>query len=668
MQDELSTLSTNELKILRGGLGGERVDLDAFKDVAGKLSTDTLKSLRGQIQEQMTREDDKKFMRELVEAQTLTGQLKKAGRSALESAIEVGEFVDRYTGAPTRAAISKLQEGEIVGSLEAFGEQFGEPSAKAPTGKEIAVKAGLSPKETIDFPVLGKVSPAGIAGLGIDIAADPTNIIPLGAAAKLTGRAGKKAGELALGLAKKGIMKGSVAASRAIRAKSKLADEAAEALALKFKPQRAPDFNEMVDIASKNNINPEILPEAIEFGKESVITRAIRKKGEGVLGEPILRRHENAINEVNQAVVNNLEEISKGRVLSPEEAGQVIREGYQRSIEDFFKQIDFTYDSIGKQVGRTFRLDPKAHNKLDKVLEATERSANKLINSIDPVKQKQAKITLDAVEKLRASNGNYAQLVEDLQDIGSVGFNRQTIVGLVPPDVKAMRKLYREVQEPMIDTIRKQLGGNIADDLIENNKLMTEFLSDRNIVSKVVLNDRLADEGVFRVLISNADSKKLDALLGMLNPDEVSQLKGAFFDSLIKRDIEGAFTFRSLFNQLRNKKMIAERLFEPEELNNLMDLTRLGDRLGLPILSTSGTGAAESFKNIPEAVSRGLTSDVIVDSLKRMARGEKAEKAVSKVPPISFKRGPIERAAKAAQVGAVQERNPDTPLNNALRR
>jgi hypothetical protein len=668
LSDELSTLSIEDRKILRAGFSGEKVDLESLKNAANKLSTGSLKELSSSMRQRMTAEDDKRALQEMFEAQTLTGQLKKAGRSALESAIEVGEFIDKYTGAPTRAAIEKLQEGEFTGSLKAFGEQFGEDPALAPTGKEIAVKAGLSPKESIDLPVFGKVSPAGIAGLGIDITADPTNIIPLGAAAKLGTRAIGKTAKGTLSLAKKGIAKGSAAAIRSARAKSPYFDEVSKAISLKFKPQRAPDFGELVDIAKKNKIDPEVLPEAVEFGKESVITRAMRKKGEGVLGEPILRRHENAIKEVNNAIVNNLEDVSGGRILTPEEAGQVIREGYQRSIEDFFKQIDTTYATIGERAGPGFRLDPKAQAKLNSVLEATEESANKLVNSIDPIKQKQAKITLDAVEKLRASDGNYVQLVEDLQDIGSVGFNRQAIVGIVPPDVRAMRKLYHDVQKPMIDTIREQLGPQIADDLLENNKLMSEFLSDRNIVSKAVLNDRLADEQVFKVLVSNADTKKIDALLGMLRPEEVSQLKGAFFDSLIKRDIEGQFTFRSLFNRLQNKQAIAERLFEPEEMDNLLDLTRLGDRLGLPILSTSGTGAAESFKNIPEAVGRGFGNDAIIDSLKRMARGQKVEKVVPKGTPISLRRGRVERALKAAQVGSVQERNPDTPLNNALRR
>lgn len=674
LQEELESLSTEDLQIINNGLSGKQVDPAQFSEAANKLSTQSLAQLDKELQSAVPVEDEKQFIQDLMEAQTLTGQLKQAGRTALQGAVEVGEFVDKFTGAPTRSAIAAAQEGDFLGAPGAFVKQFGEDPSLAPTGKEIATKTGLSTEETIGLPLIGKVSPAGIAGLGVDILADPTNIIPFKAAQKLVGAGLSKTAKASLDLAKKGIHKGSKAALSAVRAKSRLADEAVEALSLKFKPQQAPDFKELVDIAQKNGINPEVLPEAIEFGADSVITRSIRKKGEGVLGEPILSRHDNAIKEVNQAMMNGLEKISGGRILTPDEAGLAIRKGFGDSVEKFFNEIDHTYKSIGDQVGPGFRLDPSSKRKLTRKLNERLKSIADDFNSIDPDIQRRARVTQDAIEKLKAADGDYNTIVRRLQDIGRVGFNRKTIIGETPIDIKAIRELYHEVQEPIMDTIRKQLGEDVAADLIVNNFAIKDFLSDKNIVSKIVLSD-LAPEKVFQNLIANGDTKQVDALNNMLSPEILSQLKGTFFDSLIKRDIEGKFTFRSLFNQLRNKKQVAERLFEPEELNNFLDLTRLGDRLGSPILSSSGTGAANSFSNIPDAINKGLTNDVIIDALKRMARGPEAlakEKAILKgisdAPNISFRRGPIERALKATQVGSVQEKNPDTPLNNALRR
>src|SRR5690606_27417119 len=67
-----------------------------------------------------------------------------------------------------------------------------------PTGKEIAEKAGVSSKETLfSLPWIGDVSPAGAAGLAIDISADPTNLIPGAALARGVGQAAKGGARLA---------------------------------------------------------------------------------------------------------------------------------------------------------------------------------------------------------------------------------------------------------------------------------------------------------------------------------------------------------------------------------------------------------------------------------------------------------------------------------------
>lgn len=111
----------------------------------------------------------------------------------------LAEIIDRFTGAPVRAGISALQQGEspfgpAIGQLLGRGEQ-------APTGEQIAAQAGISPEPLQAlvptgevFPTPGRqiqrqvgppervptVSPAQIAGLGIDIAADPLNLLPGG--------------------------------------------------------------------------------------------------------------------------------------------------------------------------------------------------------------------------------------------------------------------------------------------------------------------------------------------------------------------------------------------------------------------------------------------------------------------------------------------------------
>lgn len=89
-------------------------------------------------------------------------------------------IVESVTGAPTRAAFHAAQKGQPV--AEAFGEQFGADPAFAPTGKQIATTAGVSDEPAFKLPVIGEVSPAGAAGLGLEMVLDPSVFIGAGTA------------------------------------------------------------------------------------------------------------------------------------------------------------------------------------------------------------------------------------------------------------------------------------------------------------------------------------------------------------------------------------------------------------------------------------------------------------------------------------------------------
>jgi hypothetical protein len=62
----------------------------------------------------------------------------------LEALQKFGQQVDSYTGAPTRAAVSKIMDGEISSAPGAFADAFGEDPAKGPSAKDLALKAGVS--------------------------------------------------------------------------------------------------------------------------------------------------------------------------------------------------------------------------------------------------------------------------------------------------------------------------------------------------------------------------------------------------------------------------------------------------------------------------------------------------------------------------------------------
>jgi hypothetical protein len=251
-----------------------------------------------------------------VDVQNPLERMKETKREILDPFIldplkALGSKVDQYTGAAsTRAGLGALLDGESP--LGAAKKQYSEPSETAPTGKELAMKVGLSDEEYIPTGFTGltgeslKVSPAGVAGFVGDVALDPTNI--LGATSLFKGAA-------------KGVGKGAVMGAKAVEGgahaldvatglkigektinTAKKAKQAADtALSALFVPKRAEDYKELAAIAAKNGIDPGILPEGVEFGPSSVITRLSRVKAEGPTGQQALERYGQAYGEVQRA-------------------------------------------------------------------------------------------------------------------------------------------------------------------------------------------------------------------------------------------------------------------------------------------------------------------------------------------------------------------------------
>lgn len=144
---------------------------------------------------------------------------KSLGQSALETVAEIGQAVDSYTGAPTRAAISKLQDGGDLGdAISRFGEQFGEDASKVPTGQEIAERAGIprtsmnkgmtsytNPRTGVTIPLKEEDAPtlSGAAGVGIEMI-DPSLVLPVGAMTKAGVKGAERIAKVAKTLARGG--------------------------------------------------------------------------------------------------------------------------------------------------------------------------------------------------------------------------------------------------------------------------------------------------------------------------------------------------------------------------------------------------------------------------------------------------------------------------------
>jgi hypothetical protein len=174
------------------------------------------------------------------------GFLTHSGRAILGGITQAGQTIDSYGGAPTRAAIASLQNGGgASGAMSAFKNQFGSDPNLAPTGKDIAAKAGFSTDALLspnaqklasaaiksgplgfiaDKAMPGSVenavsaSPAAIVGTGINVAADPMTYVPVGDVAKgIVGSVAKSAdaiGEGATALGRTASTAGTKAVSK----------------------------------------------------------------------------------------------------------------------------------------------------------------------------------------------------------------------------------------------------------------------------------------------------------------------------------------------------------------------------------------------------------------------------------------------------------------------
>ena len=277
---------------------GERVPNIAVQkqkdyEILNALPTDQLLKLRNSSPAQ-------------IEAFMVEARKPGIGKQLLNGAIAVGEFIDKYTGAPARAALGEIitpagEKPSLTDAATTFVNQFGEDPNLAPTGKDIAKRLDFSEKKTLfELPVIGEVSPAGLVGLGIDVAVDPLNLIPVTALVGGVAK-GAKAGT-------KLVLKGSAKAADIIpgvKSAKKVVDTVAEgakaSLNMLFNPSIADDFDELSKIAKANGINVNMLPESVEFGERSLISRAARVQREGLQGEKLLNEFENSLDQVRGA-------------------------------------------------------------------------------------------------------------------------------------------------------------------------------------------------------------------------------------------------------------------------------------------------------------------------------------------------------------------------------
>jgi len=537
--------------------------------------------------------------------------------------------IDAFTGAPTRAAIGAAQEGAgAIGAAQAFGRAFGEtPGEDVPTAKEIAVRAGVPDKPTqlrVPFrdvqnrPLAVEVSPADIAGFGIDLLADPTNLIPGSVALK----GGMKTGA-------KGVVFGAKQAGRGVKAVTpaalrKTLKEATDVIGKFFNPKVLPSFEESVRVAEKAGIARADLPEALEFGPTSLISRAAVGKRAGPLGEADAEKWIETLDKVRDAVGNKLREIGGGNVLSPVEAGHLIRQSYDDAANNIMNSVKTSYNKIGA-ANPGLVLSAKAQENLAEVLAKLEKKGLEQVrDKITPLQASQGQGILNAVNAIRSAEGDYQQTVNRMRNIGEAAWKSEFALAQEPPDVKALRELYGATRDALFETVKTSVprGKKIAKELEKNNKTLSNFFGEASVIGKSVASDKIASEKLFQSLVLG-DTRKIEALKQILSPDVIQALKAASVNSMILRLADdGEFSFRRLRNSMRGKQDVIKALFDPDELQELGEFITLGDRFGIPpTISAPGADISGSMRDVAKEVHSAAVNAALVDRLKDQARG-----------------------------------------------
>jgi len=363
------------------------------------------------------------------------------GEDILEGIGTIGEYIDRYTGAPVRAAVGAAQKGEPI--LEAGYEQIGEPTKHAPTGKEIMQEFGVSDEPLIeDVPYIGDISKSGAAGFAGEMVMDPLMIA--GAGIKAAGMAARAIKPVRLAVKTR-------AGKAAFKALSQISDNSKiKEVFKKNRPQIVGQQLLESDLGQYLN-NPSLLLEKIK-GKDTVkyvqqkigktrVDRPIKTRTGGMISD-ISKETEEVLLKISPDVdkidVNELAEqlINKDIRLriNPEEAIKFSQKDitrYEKHITELLKPIGDSGDmrsvvqlqnlkkSIGKKLSSKEFFAPtdrKLALEKNAMLDIYHELKRTIENSIEGVSVQMGDDIVDAGVLVGTNN----QKVTSLMDVGAL--------------------------------------------------------------------------------------------------------------------------------------------------------------------------------------------------------------------------------------------------------
>jgi|GEM_PF-1716434 len=554
----------------------------------------------------------------------LGGQLAGGAASLLVPVLNAGK------GAQLAAMVGK---GALSGGLAGLGGSeadltegdIGGAALDAGTGAALGAGLSLAGSRLVD----------GAKGFGRGLARGASSApLPPGAGGEVFEAAGKALG--------KGVnaIPGAKTAASIVKTTGRVAGDGLDVLKGIVRPSQADDWAELKKFAESKGIDPSQLSESVEFGPRSFVSRASRNYREGPLGQEALKSFDKGRDVVESALVNEARNAGGGVALDRGSVGKMIQD--EITTPNYLGKDGAFYSKLNKEVPGA-ALGEKARGRVDKALQSVYTKAQKAALGGDDVAQAQAKQVMDYVERIRKADGSYEVLNEVREGLGKA-LGRKPVMGQVPLDQTLLGELYGGLKGGLTREYGERLGPQELRALLEKNKAISSQMKLRAPFARAV-GENAAPENVFESLISGGDSKKIESLKKILSPETMKRAKGAALNQILEKSRTGdnSISFKSAMNELRRKKDVLKQLLDPKEFEDFEKLIQLGERHGPDVLSMSGTGASNMFKDFVATIRDSALNRNVIESMKASARQRGASGVV-----------PIEQAIKASAPAAAK--------------
>ncbi len=580
------------------------------------------------------------------------------GQKTLSAIGTAGKALDSVTGAPTRAAIYAVQNGQ--NPLKAGWNQFANMTDQAPGGSDIAAKAGLSTEDSpgylADLP--GNIpqdqvprirSNADIAGQGIDLTANPLNFAgPILRGVSKVADFWRPASEVADTLSNASqVQKASGEASAAGKSSANISggDLSIEQSGKLFSTKAPESLDELRNWTPNNNDSsvagkarmqqivqdvPDLQTKPLQYHYDMLdnpkAMKALKLNFENLPtkdAQKIAAYNQQMVNEAGQKVVNTVGDISEKPPMSLSDAG-----------DDLISTVKDKYNAEKTALGPAFdELNSSASRmpRAETMDLAQAIGANTKIGKLMNVDPETGKLFLaDNSPKTGISDAEHSVLSRVVGDMNN---------GMTFKDIQNTRDFLRKAIDPANPGATEELGkarsilldqlGNMADakgpNVADTFKAYAINERARESVEKVIggkiesLDSMYSanPERVVNKIFSNPNyAKTVGAYVG---PDKMNDLIASYINKGVQSstDSVNGFNPTKMRQWLKTNDSFMKTYADPEttkRLSALSDYGYLGKRF-LDEVNPSGTAASLEAMLKPEGFVNKVKHGGIVGAL-----------------------------------------------------